>query len=590
VRSQVALFARIFTLCFRARPVASVIILVLLLVEAGSAAVLAIAQGVLVDQSANGIGVQVVLAVLLGAAFYALTHVGWRVQNSLAYDVAEAVELDLATDVLGFTTRSATIDHLEEPGYLDRLTVLLRNSQVLAYAAWNAIQAAVALAALAVSLVVLARIDPLLLVLGLFGIPSIFLAGRAGDLYMDAIDHNGKLLRLENRLHAIGTASEPLSELLVAGSAAAVDERADGIWREMLGYEMRARRMAVILTWLGSVIYVVGVALAVGWTAELVRRGEASIGDVAIVIALSTQLQDQINFTLGLRLRVAEAGRISGHFLWLQDRAGRLPEPSRPLAGITTGLQLDDVSFAYPASDRPALEHVTLTLPAGSVLGVVGVNGAGKSTLAKLLTGLYPPTSGRVLVDGRPVGPGELSLATAGAFQDYCQFQFRAYEAVGVGDLPQVDDEHAVAAAARRGRAEDVVARLPDRWRTQLGEVFDGARLSKGEWQRLALARGLMRPAPVILVLDEPTAALDPQAEHDIFAEFAAHARRVAEINGAVTILISHRFSTVTMTDQIVVLDGGRLVEQGSHDELMSRPSRYRSLYQSQARGYAAPG
>jgi ATP-binding cassette subfamily B protein len=116
--------------------------------------------------------------------------------------------------------------------------------------------------------------------------------------------------------------------------------------------------------------------------------------------------------------------------------------------------------------------------------------------------------------------------------------------------------------------------------------VFDGARLSKGEWQRLALARGLMRPAPVILVLDEPTAALDPQAEHDIFAEFAAHARRVAEVNGAVTILISHRFSTVTMTDQIVVLDGGRLVEQGSHDELMSRPSRYRSLYESQARGY----
>jgi len=248
------------------------------------------------------------------------------------------------------------------------------------------------------------------------------------------------------------------------------------------------------------------------------------------------------------------------------------------------------VSFAYPGSDRPALEQVSLTLPAGSVLGVVGVNGAGKSTLAKLLTGLYPPTSGRVLVDGRPVEPGELSLATAGAFQDYCQFQFRAYETVGVGDLPQVDDEQAVAAAARRGRAEDVVARLPAGWRTQLGEVFDGARLSKGEWQRLALARGLMRPAPVILVLDEPTAALDPQAEHDIFAEFAAHARRVAEINGAVTILISHRFSTVTMTDQIVVLDGGRLVEQGSHDELMSRRSRYRSLYQSQARGYAAPG
>ena len=141
--------------------------------------------------------------------------------------------------------------------------------------------------------------------------------------------------------------------------------------------------------------------------------------------------------------------------------------------------------------------------------------------------------------------------------------------------------------AAQKGRATELVERLAERWETQLGVVFDGARLSKGEWQRMALARGLMKRDPVILVLDEPTAALDPQAEHDLFVEFTRHAREIAARNGAITILISHRFSTVTMTDRIIVLDGGRLVEAGSHAELMATASRYRSLYESQARGYA---
>jgi ATP-binding cassette, subfamily B, bacterial len=558
-----------------------------LIAEAVAIAGLAYAQGVIVDAAPGGLTGQVVVAVLTGAAFYAVTDAGWRVQHSLKYDVADAVELELAQDLLGWTSRSATIEHLEEPEYLDKLTVVLRNSQTLAYATWALLETVASLGALVVSVVVLGQIHPLLMALALFGLPPILLAGRAGDLYMQAVDRNSTSLRLENKLHTIEISPDPLKELLVAGSGPVVDRRARDLWREMTAYEMHARGRAVILTGIGWAIYVVGVGLALWWTITLVQAGRATVGDVAVVIALAANLQDQIMGALSSRVRVAEAGRVIDHYTWLDERTSQFPEAADPLPAIRSGLKLENVSFRYPGTEKAALAHVDLDLPAGSVLGVVGVNGAGKSTLAKVLTGLYPPTSGRILVDGEVALPGQLSLETAGAFQDYCEFQFLARETVGVGDLTRVDDLAVVEEAARKGRASDLVERLADRWQTQLGAVFDGARLSKGEWQRMALARGLMKQDPVILVLDEPTAALDPQAEHDLFVEFAQHARDIAARNGAITVLISHRFSTVTMTDQIVVLDEGSIAERGTHAELMSGPSRYRLLYESQARGYA---
>ncbi len=587
MRRRLGLLWRMLALCFRVRPGASAVIVLLLIAEAVAVAGVAYAQGVIVDAAPGGLTGQVVVAVLTGAAFYAVTDAGWRVQHSLKYDVADAVELELAQDLLGWTSRSATIEHLEEPEYLDKLTVVLRNSQTLAYATWALLETVASLGALVVSVVVLSQIHPLLMALALFGLPPILLAGRAGDLYMQAVDRNSTSLRLENKLHTIEISPDPLKELLVAGSGPVVDRRARDLWREMTAYEMHARGRAVILTGIGWAIYVVGVGLALWWTITLVQAGRATVGDVAVVIALAANLQDQIMAALSSRVRVAEAGRVIDHYTWLDERTSQFPEAADPLPAIRSGLKLENVSFRYPGTEKAALAHVDLDVPAGSVLGVVGVNGAGKSTLAKVLTGLYPPTSGRILVDGEVALPGQLSLATSGAFQDYCEFQFLARETVGVGDLTRVDDLAVVEEAARKGRASELVERLADRWQTQLGAVFDGARLSKGEWQRMALARGLMKQDPVILVLDEPTAALDPQAEHDLFVEFAQHARDIAARNGAVTVLISHRFSTVTMTDQIVVLDEGSIAERGTHAELMSRPSRYRLLYESQARGYA---
>ena len=333
IGKRLGLLRRMLALCFRVRPGTTVAIIALLVAEAVAVAGLAYAQGVVVDASPGGLTGQVIVAVALGALFYAASDAGWRIQHSLKYDVADAVELELAQDLLEWTSRSATIEHLEEPEYLDKLTVVLRNSQTLAYAAWALLETLASLGALVVSVVVLAQIHPLLMALALFGLPPIVLAGRAGDLYMQAVDHNSTSLRLENKLHTLGISPEPLKELLVAGSAPVVDQRARGLWRDMTAYEMRARGKAVVLTAIGWAIYVVGVGLALWWTITLVGTGGATVGDVAVVIALAGNLQDQIMGALSSRVRVAEAGRVIDHYLWLEERTSRLLGAGRPAAG-----------------------------------------------------------------------------------------------------------------------------------------------------------------------------------------------------------------------------------------------------------------
>jgi ATP-binding cassette subfamily B protein len=228
-------------------------------------------------------------------------------------------------------------------------------------------------------------------------------------------------------------------------------------------------------------------------------------------------------------------------------------------------------------------------------VAIVGENGAGKSTLVKLLCRMYQPDSGRILVDGLDlarISADEWRERLAGAFQDFYRFEFQARHSVGIGDVPRLDDEAAVVTAIGRAGANDVVERLKSGLDTQLGPTWPGGvEVSFGQWQKLALARGFMRAQPLLLVLDEPTAALDAETEHALFERYAAAARGnqaddrgLAE--GRITILVSHRFSTVRMADRIVVLDGARVVEAGTHDELLSKRGQYAELYSIQAAAY----
>jgi ATP-binding cassette subfamily B protein len=252
---------------------------------------------------------------------------------------------------------------------------------------------------------------------------------------------------------------------------------------------------------------------------------------------------------------------------------------------IARGIRFEHVSFAYPGTDKLVLDDVSLTLSPGSVVAIVGENGAGKTTLVKLLSRMYRPTSGRITVDGvdlARMSPAEWRARLAGAFQDFFRFELKAIETVGLGDLPRIDEPAGVASAVDRAGATDVVDRLPSGIETQLGPSWkDGVELSFGQWQKLALARGFMRQKPLVLVLDEPTAALDAETEHALFERYAEAAR-----GDRITILVSHRFSTVRMADHIVVMDGARAVESGTHDELVALGGQYAQLYDIQAKAY----
>jgi ATP-binding cassette subfamily B protein len=319
---------------------------------------------------------------------------------------------------------------------------------------------------------------------------------------------------------------------------------------------------------------------------------DAPTEDVLLVLAAGSRLSAYIAATVG------EIGFLRGIWMdgaqrlaWLEDYAADLaadtdqPVPDR----LADGIRFEHVSFAYPGTDREVLVDVDLTLPAGAVVAVVGENGAGKTTLVKLLSKFYAPTSGRILVDGVDLAgmpADEWRERLAGAYQDFFRFELLARQSIGVGDVPFVDDEAAVGRAVDRAGAVDVLERFPDGLDSQLGATWPGGvEVSFGQWQKLALARGFMRGGPLVLVLDEPTAALDAETEHALFERYAEGARE-ARADGRITILVSHRFSTVRMADLIVVLDGAQVVEVGSHDELVAAGGAYAELYGIQAAAY----
>ena len=246
------------------------------------------------------------------------------------------------------------------------------------------------------------------------------------------------------------------------------------------------------------------------------------------------------------------------------------------------------MSFAYPDREVAALSDVSLKLPAGGVIALVGENGSGKSTLVKLLCGFYRPTAGRILVDGEDLAAMSIEAWRArvcAAFQDYANFEFVVHESVGVGEVAQIGRKELVAGALGRAGGAALAELEPGGLDTMLGRKWGGTDLSGGQWQKLALARALVRENPLLVVFDEPTAALDAAAEHEMFERFAAEARS-GEAAGRVTLLISHRFSTVRMADAIAVIDQGRLKEFGSHRALMAKGGLYAELFELQAKAY----
>ncbi|HEX6683455.1 MAG TPA: ABC transporter ATP-binding protein [Candidatus Limnocylindrales bacterium] len=485
------------------------------------------------------------------------------------------------------------LDHLERTDLLDRVTVLRGGGWRLAATLWWAVGALFSAVKLALLLILLgAVVDPWLLLLIALAAAPIWFEQRGQKLVSDAEIGTAELYRLQRHLFNLATGPAGGKEIRVCGAGDQIAARQREAWGEAMQRRFRARVGATVWKLAGWTLFTIGFGAGLWLVVARTARGEGTAGDLVLAITVAVTLRSALQDVLSGVYHTLSGRALAEPYVWLRDYAasaggtGRLPAP----ATLTNGITFDRVTFTYSGTDRPALHDVSCHLPAGSVVAIVGEYGSGKTTMVKLLTKFYSPDAGRILVDDADLA--EVSTVDwrermSAAFQDFGRFQTRFGEAIGIGDLPHVDDTERIAAAVAAANAGQLVERLPDGLDTQLGHRLEGVELSEGQWQKTALARACMRAEPLLLVLDEPTASLDAPSEHAIFERYMRRARGLAKRTGAITVIISHRFSTVTGADRILVLERGHLVEQGSHDELVAAAGRYAELYAIQADAYS---
>ncbi len=391
--------------------------------------------------------------------------------------------------------------------------------------------------------------------------------------------------RQQSYLETVLAREDYVKEVKLYGLGPMLLERYEAIFETLFGEDRSLTLRRGLWGFLLGLLSTLAFYAAYAWIARAAILGDITLGQMTMYLLLFKQGQSAVS--AGLR----SIGGMYEDNLYLSNLYEYLEQdvPARPPGrsegpSPDDGIRLEHVTFRYPGATADALHDVSLHVQPGEALALVGENGSGKTTLIKLLTRLYEPQGGRVLIDGLDVRAWDdaaLRRRVGVIFQDFARYQMLVGENVGAGDVDHFENEERWQDAAAEGMADTFIDELPDGYQTQLGRWFRGGReLSGGQWQKVALSRAFMRQEADILVLDEPTAAMDAEAEATVFE----HVRRAAGTR--ITILISHRFSTVRMADRIVVLDGGRVVEQGSHEDLMEAQGRYARLFSLQAEGY----
>jgi ATP-binding cassette subfamily B protein len=422
-------------------------------------------------------------------------------------------------------------------------------------------------------------------VLVLAGLPSFLAEARFSGAAFRLFLWRSPETRMQHYLETVLAREDHAKEVKLFGVGPLFLERYRGIFRKLYRED---RDLTIRRDGWGFLLGLVATATLYGayaWIAVATVIGRITLGQMTMYVMLFRQGQAAVSASL------AAIGGMYEDNLYLATLYDYLDTPVDVPRGTQVsgprprdGIRFVDVGFAYPGAEQPVLQGVTLHVRAGESLALVGENGSGKTTLIKLLTRLYRPTSGQILLDGLPLDEWDesaLRQRIGVIFQDFVRYQLTVGENIGAGDVRYLTDEARWREAAEKGMAAPIIEELPQKYHTPLGKWFNQGRdLSGGEWQKIALSRAFMRTEADILVLDEPTAAMDAAAEATIFEHFRTLTR------GKIAILISHRFSTVRMADQIVVLEEGRIAERGSHDELLRANGHYARLFELQARGY----
>ena len=531
-------------------------------------------------------GAVTALLVIFGMTLGHFAHISY-------FELSDTNRLAIDSDLILLANGSAGIEHQERADYTDRLTILRENLFQLQQSLESLLTGFGLAVAIVETAVLLAFVNPILLLLPLLSVPPL-LTGRWAQNRLDrAQDDSAGEIRLSRHLFRQATSAGPAKELRLFGLQNELRRRHYELWDGATERLWRIHRSNTAIRAIGQLIFAVGYVGSVLLVVRGVISQHGQPGDVVLAITLAAQVNAQVTIGLGLVYNMQGMAKILGRYRWLKEivASDRRTPPDRPTPSrISQGIVFENVNFRYPGTDSVVLGGVNLELPAGSTVAIVGENGAGKTTLVKLLCRFYEPQEGQMLLDGvdiRRFDIAEWRERIASGFQDFARFELVARRTVGVGDLPNLDSEPAVEGALERAHAGDMIGRLDQGLSTQLGKSYaDGTELSGGQWQKLALGRAMMREHPLLLVLDEPTSALDAQAEHELFERYAANAKRVGAATGAITLFVSHRFSTVRMADLILVVADGKVLESGSHAELIRFGGLYAELYELQAAAY----
>ena len=483
---------------------------------------------------------------------------------------------------------SLDLQFFEDPQFYDNLQNARRQSDSSAISIVNAIlQIIQQVITLASVLVLLVRFSPLLaIVVFVAAIPSFLSQSQYAEMAFRAVTRRAKEARLLNYLEQLLTGNDTFKEVKMFGLGKPLLERYRQLFINFFNEDIAIARKKSLagLGWglLSSLAYYGSYV----WVILRTIAGAATLGDMTMFLSIFRQSQQSITSLLGNFNNLYESNLYLDNLLDYLKITPVLVNPKDGLMApspIEQGIRFQNVSFKYPGSDVFVLKNINLFIPPGESIALVGLNGAGKTTLVKLLTRLYDPTEGEILLDGhdlREYDLASLHQRFGVIFQDFVRYQFSVRENIGFGQVDELENLAKIKDAAERGGADQVIEGMPNGYETILGRRWEkGLELSGGQWQKIALARAFMRNAEA-LILDEPTSALDAEAEYEIFKRF----REL--MSGRIAVLISHRFSTVRMADRIVVLSDGRIVELGSHAELMARGGLYSRLFELQAEGY----